>query len=88
MESVFPKNTYYDYKVHVLITLKRSYIASFEITSTSTDTRERLRYSATHWSNPAVLAAEGYIILENMRQEMQEKNIYLFTLKRSNSKEN
>lgn len=61
MESVLPPNTYYGYKVHVLITLKRSHIASFEITTTSTDTRERLRYLATHWSNSTVLTAESYI---------------------------
>ena len=87
MENVLPKKeTYYGYKVHALITLE-GYIASFEITPASTDDREGLRDLAAHWSNITILADKGYIG-KNMGQEMQEKNICLFALKRSNSKEN
>ncbi len=80
------KETYYGYKVHALITLE-GYIASFEITPASTDDREGLRDLADHWSNVTILADKGYVG-KNMKQEMQEKNICLFALKRSNSKEN
>ena len=87
MENVLPKKeTYYGYKVHALITLE-GYIASFEITPASTDDREGLRDLADHWSNVTILADKGYVG-KNMKQEMQEKNICLFALKRSNSKEN
>ena len=87
MENILPKKeTYYGYKVHALITLE-GYIASFEITPASTDDREGLRDLADHWSNVTILADKGYVG-KNMKQEMQEKNICLFALKRSNSKEN
>lgn len=59
----------------------------FEITPASTDDREGLRDLADHWSNVTILADKGYVG-KNMKQEMQEKNICLFALKRSNSKEN
>ncbi len=63
------------------------YIVSFEITSAPTDDCEGLRDLATHWPNVTILADKGYVG-KNMSQEMQEKNICLFALKRSNSKEN
>ena len=80
------KETYYGYKVHTLITLE-GYILSFEITPASTDAREGLRDWAAPWSNIPILVDKGYAG-ENMNQEMQEKSICLFALKRSNSKEN
>ena len=80
------KETYYGYKVHALITLE-GYIASFEITPASTDDRKGLRDLTDHWSNVTILADKGYAG-KNMRHEMLEKNICLFALKRSNSKEN
>ena len=40
-----------------------------------------------HCSNFTVLADKGYVG-ERLMQEMQEQNICLFALKRSNSKEN
>lgn len=80
------KETYYGYKVHTLITLE-GYIVSFEITPASTDDHEGLRDLAAAWSNIPILADKGYAG-ENMNQEMQEKSICLFALKRPNSKEN
>ena len=80
------KETYYGYKVHALITLK-GYITSFEITPASTDEREGLRDLTTHQSNITILTDKGYVG-KNIVEEMQGKNIYLFALKRSNSKEN
>ena len=44
---------------------------------------EGLRDLADHWSNVTILADKGYVG-KNMKQEMQEKNICLFALKRSN----
>lgn len=60
MENVLPKETYYGYKVHALITLE-GYIASFEITPASTDDREGLRDLTAHWSNVTILADKGYV---------------------------
>ncbi len=80
------KETYFGYKVHALITLE-GYITAFEITPASTDDREGLRDLADNWSNVTILADKGYVG-KNMKQEMQEKNICLFAMKRSNSKEN
>ena len=76
----------FQFAQQTLITLE-GYIASFEITPASTDDREGLRDLADHWSNVTILADKGYVG-KNMKQEMQEKNICLFALKRSNSKEN
>ena len=80
------KETYFGYKVHALITLE-GYITAFEITPASTDDREGLRDLVDNCSNFTVLADKGYVG-ERLMQEMQEQNICLFALKRSNSKEN
>ena len=69
-----------------LITLE-GYITAFEITPASTDDREGLRDLVDNCSNFTVLADKGYVG-ERLMQEMQEQNISLFALKRSNSKEN
>lgn len=82
----FKKETYFGYKVHALITLE-GYITAFEITPASTDDREGLRDLVDNCSNFTVLADKGYVG-ERLMQEMQEQNICLFALKRSNSKEN
>ena len=80
------KETYFGYKVHALITLE-GYITAFEITPASTDDREGLRDLVDNCSNFTVLADKDYVG-ERLMQEMQEQNICLFALKRSNSKEN
>lgn len=67
-----------------MITLE-GYITAFEITPASTDDREGLRDLVDNCSNFTVLADKGYVG-ERLMQEMQEQNICLFALKRSNSK--
>ncbi len=79
------KETYYGYKVHALITLE-GYITSFEVTPASTDDRKGLYDLTDGLSNLSILADKGYVG-EELKQEMQKQNICLFTLKRSNSKE-
>lgn len=76
------KETYFGYKVHALITLE-GYITAFEVTPASTDDREGLRDLVDNCSNFTVLADKGYVG-ERLMQEMQEQNICLFALKRSN----
>ena len=80
------KETYFGYKVHALVTLE-GYITAFEITPASTDDREGLRDITEGCSNLTILADKGYVG-EKLMQEMEEKNICLFALKRSNSKTN
>ena len=80
------KETYFGYKVHALVTLE-GYITAFEITPASTDDREGLRDITEGCSNLTILADKGYVG-EKLTQEMEEKNICLFALKRSNSKTN
>lgn len=80
------KETYFGYKVHVLVTLE-GYITAFEITPASTDDREGLRDIMEGYSNLTVLADKGYVG-EKLMLEMKEHSNILFALKRSNSKEN
>ena len=82
----FKKETYFGYKVHVLITLE-GYITAFEITPTSTDDREGLRDLMDGCSNVTILTDKGYVN-RKLFQEMQKQNICLFAIKRSNIKEN
>ena len=77
------KETYYGYKVHVLIILE-GYITSFDITLASTDDRKGLYDLTDGWSNISILADKGYVG-EGLKQELKKQSIGLFTLKRSNS---
>ena len=78
------KETYFGYKVHVLITLE-GYITAFEITPASTDDREGLRDMVENQSNLVILGDKGYVG-ENLTLEMKEQGICLMALKRSNCK--
>ena len=78
------KETYYGYKVHALITLE-GFITSFEITPASIDDRHGLRDIASGYSGITILGDKGYVG-ETLAQELQEQNICLMALKRSNSK--
>lgn len=78
------KGTYFDYKVHVLITLE-GYITSFEITPVSVDDRQGLRDIVENQSGLIILADKGYVG-EALMLEMQEQKNTLLALKRSNSK--
>lgn len=65
------KGTYFDYKVHVLITLE-GYITSFEITPVSVDDRQGLRDIVENQSGLTILADKGYVG-EALMLEMQEQ---------------
>ena len=80
------KETYFGYKVHVMVTLD-GYITAFEITPASTDEREGLRDLVEGQSGLVVLADKGYIG-EALAEDMSEQGICLMALKRSNSKMN
>lgn len=78
------KETYFGYKVHVLITLE-GYITAFEVTPASIDDREGLRDMALNKCGLVVLGDKGYVG-EHLTQEMKEQGLCLMSLKRSNSK--
>ena len=78
------KETYFGYKVHVMITLE-GFITAFEITPASTDDREGLRDMTDGLSDITILGDKGYVG-ENLSHEMEEQRICLMSLKRSNSK--
>lgn len=80
------KETYFGYKVHVLITLE-GFITAFEVTPASTDDREGLRDLMINHSALTVLGDKGYVG-EEFSQEMAGQGICLMALKRSNSKTN
>lgn len=78
------KQTYFGYKVHVLMTLE-GFITEFMITSASVDDRRGLRDLMENHSNLVVLGDKGYVS-DVLTQEQREKGNCLMTLKRSNSK--
>ena len=80
------KETYFGYKVHVMITLE-GYITTFEITPASTDDREGLKDIMDGKSGLVVLGDKGYVG-ESLAKEMSDQGICLMALKRSNSKTN
>lgn len=87
MENVPPKKeTYFGFKVHVLITLE-GYITAFEITPASTDDREGLRDLVETRPGLMVFGDKGYT-WETLFEEMREKSICLMSLKPSNYKNN
>lgn len=80
------KETYFDFKVHALITIE-GYITAFEITPASADDREGLRDFAENHLCLTVLGDKGYTE-EQLWEDMQEKGICLMSLKPSNHKNN
>ena len=80
------KETYFDFKVHALITIE-GYITAFEITPASVDDREGLRDFAENHLCLTVLGDKGYTE-EQLWEDMQEKGICLMSLKPSNHKNN
>lgn len=80
------KETYFDFKVHALITIE-GYITAFEITPASVDDREGLRDFAENHLCLTVLGDKGYTG-EQLWEDMQEKGICLMSLKPSNHKNN
>lgn len=80
------KETYFGFKVHVLITIE-GYITAFEITPASVDDREGLRDFAENHLCLTVLGDKGYTG-EQLWEDMQEKGICLMSLKPSNHKNN
>ena len=75
------KETYFGYKVHVMITLE-GYITTFEITPASTDDREGLKDIMDGKSGLVVLGDKGYVG-ESLAKEMSDQGICLMALKRS-----
>ena len=80
------KETYFDFKVHALITIE-GYITAFEITPASVDDREGLRDFSENHLCLTVLGDKGYTG-EQLWEDMQEKGICLMSLKPSNHKNN
>lgn len=80
------KETYFGYKVHVMITLE-GYITTFKITPASTNDREGLRDIMDGKSGLAVPGDKGYVG-ESLAKEMENQGICLMALKQSNSKTN
>ena len=80
------KETYFGYKVHVLITLQ-GFITYFELTPASVDDREGLRDFSSVCSNSVILGDKGYVS-QALTEELEQQDIYLLALKRSNSKNN
>ena len=80
------KETYFGYKVHVLITLQ-GFITQFEVTPASIDDREGLRDLSQVCSHSVLLADKGYVS-QCLTEELEQQGICLLPLKRSNSKEN
>lgn len=80
------KETYFGYKVHVLLTLE-GFITSFEITPASVDDREGLRDLISGRSGLIILGDKGYLG-EAFIQELKQQGICLMPLKRSNAKNN
>ena len=78
------KETYFGFKVHALITLD-GFITAFDITPTSTDDREVLRDLMGEQYTLSVIGDKGYVG-EQLREDMQDRNICLLALKRNNSK--
>lgn len=78
------KETYFGYKVHVMITLE-GYITAFEVTPASTDDREGLRDLVEGQSGLVVLGDKGYVG-DTLAKDMLGQGICLMALKRSNSK--
>lgn len=64
------KETYFGYKVHVMITLE-GYITTFEITPASTDDREGLRDIVEGQSGLVILGDKGYVG-ESLTREMSD----------------
>ena len=78
------KETYFGFKVHALITLD-GFITAFDITPASTDDREGLRDLMREQYTLSVIGDKGYIG-EQLREDMQDRNICLLAMKRNNSK--
>ena len=78
------KETYFGFKVHALITLD-GFITAFDITPASTDDREGLRDLMGEQYTLSVIGDKGYVG-EQLREDMQDRNICLLALKRNNSK--
>ena len=80
------KETYFGFKVHVLITLE-GYITAFEITPASVDDRKGLRDLTENHLGLVILGDKGYTG-EHLFDDMQRKGICLMSLKPSNYKKN
>lgn len=80
------KETYFGYKVHILVTME-GYITAYEITGASTDDREGLKDLVEGRKGITVLGDKGYVG-EQLREEMAEQGVELLALKRNNSKTN
>lgn len=80
------KETYFGFKVHVLITLE-GYITAFEITPASVDDRKGLRVLTENHLGLVILGDKGYTG-EHLFDDMQRKGICLMSLKPSNYKKN
>lgn len=78
------KETYFGYKVHVLLTLE-GYIVAYDITPASADDREGLRDLAEERSGIVVLGDKGYVG-EAFREELAQRGVKLMAQKRANSK--
>lgn len=78
------KQTYFGYKVYVLMTLE-GFITAFTTTPASVDDRQGLRELTENRSNLTILGDKGYVSNE-LNQELKEKGNCLMALKRSNSK--
>lgn len=78
------KETYFGYKIHMLVTLE-GYIESFEITSASADDREGLRDLTENRTGMVILGDKGYTG-QILYEDMLKQGISLMALKPSSYK--
>ncbi|MCK8826549.1 IS982 family transposase [Natroniella acetigena] len=80
------KETYFGFKLHTLITLN-GYITDFVITPANIDDRAAIWDLISPYNSIKILGDKGYVDKDIKSDLKQEKNIDLFPLKRSNSKD-
>lgn len=81
------KETYYGYKVHVLVTLD-GYVTDYVITSASVDDRQALwELVSKYKGHLKIIGDKGYISPELAEELKREKNILLIYMKRNKAKD-
>lgn len=82
---VSKKETYFGYKLHLLITLD-GFVTDFELTSSKVDDREAIWDVLKSYTSLTVLGDKGYVNKDLVPELKKEKSIELIPLKRKNDK--